>query len=71
MNLRWMAIALVFLALTFVFGFKASYVNGIQPGYFEKQEAPAYGVGGMEKMGAGMGEDVQKYFEELYKDIEE
>lgn len=47
-------------------GFRNSRHTGIQPGYFEKQEAPAYGVSRDKPLGAGMGKDVQDYFEKLY-----
>ena len=42
-----------------------SYSTGIQPGYFEKAEAPAYGVGGGEILGAGMGDEFQEYLKAL------
>ncbi len=58
----------VILIFTFVVGFRSSYISGIQPGYFEKAEAPAYGVGG-DLIGAGMDEEFQEHLKAL--DLEE
>lgn len=60
-----------FLAFAFVTGFWLSNLTGIQPGYFEKAEAPAYGVGGGIVIGAGMGEDIQEHFKKLYAEDDE
>lgn len=68
MNSRLLAVAVVALILFFMVGFRVSYSSGIQPGYFEKQEAPAYGVGGGEGLGAGLGEDVEKFYQQLYEE---
>lgn len=68
MNSRLLAVAVVALILFFMVGFRMSYSSGIQPGYFEKQEAPAYGVGGGEGLGAGLGEDVEKFYQQLYEE---
>lgn len=56
---------ILILITAFLFGFINSYSSGIQPGYFEKAEAPAYGVGGTEILGEGMGEDFQQYLKDL------
>lgn len=72
MNARWLtAVLAVGLAVTFVVGFGLSNRSGIQVGYFEKAEAPAYGVGGGETIGAGLGEEFQDHFKNLYQDIED
>ncbi len=71
MNLRWFASMLGVLALFFVIGFWVSYGSGIQPGYFEKQEAPAYGVGGGEGFGADLGKEAEEHYKELYESLEE
>lgn len=68
MGSRWIALTVIILLLAFTVGFRLSYVSGIQPGYFEKQEAPAYGVGGGELMGAGMDKEVQDYYKNLYEE---
>ncbi|MEJ2314282.1 MAG: hypothetical protein P8Y85_05810 [Nitrospirota bacterium] len=68
MNSRLLAVAVVALILFFMVGFRVSYSSGIQPGYFEKQEAPAYGVGGGEGLGAGLSEDVEKFYQQLYEE---
>jgi hypothetical protein len=59
------------LAVTFVFGFLISGRSGIQPGYFEKAEAPAYGVGGEVVIGAGLGDEFQDHLKDLYETMEE
>ncbi len=72
MNSRWMTVVLtVSLIIMFALGYGLSNGSGIQAGYFEKAEAPAYGVGGGEEIGAGLGEDFQDHFKDLYQDIEE
>lgn len=68
METRWIVAAAVGMLLTFLVGFKVSYSEGIQPGYFEKKEAPAYGVGGGETFGKDLDKDVQDYFKNLYKE---
>jgi len=55
------------LILAFMYGYINSYSSGIQPGYFEKAEAPAYGVGGGSAF-SGMDEEFQKHLEELYQE---
>lgn len=49
-------------------GFALSYQTGIQPGYFEKQEAPAYGVSEDKPMGSEFGKEYQEYFRKLYEE---
>ena len=68
---RWLVLLLVSLLVSFVLGFRVSYVSGIQPGYFEKKEAPAYGVGGGEGLGVDLDKEVEDYFKNLYKDDDE
>jgi hypothetical protein len=59
------------LIMAFMFGYINSHSSGIQPGYFEKAEAPAYGVGGGETLGAGMDEAFQEHLKALYQEDEE
>lgn len=68
MDKRMLVLMIVFLTVAFVYGFVNSYSTGIQPGYFEKAEAPAYGVGGGETMGAGMDKAFQEHLKSLYKE---
>lgn len=71
MDRRIWIIVIVILTMAFMYGFMNSYSTGIQPGYFEKAEAPAYGVGGGETLAAGMDEEFQKHIEALYQEEEE
>ena len=71
MERRWLTFSVVVMLLTFMVGFRVSYVQGIQPGYFEKKEAPAYGVGGGTAAVEGIDQDTQEYFNNLYKDDDE
>lgn len=59
------------LVATFILGYGLSNRSGIQAGYFEKAEAPAYGVGGGDTIGAGLGEEFKAHFEDLYQGIED
>ena len=68
MERRFLIIMIVILIIAFIFGFINSYSTGIQPGYFEKAEAPAYGVGGGDTIGAGMDEKFQEHLKSLYGD---
>jgi hypothetical protein len=61
-----MAFVICLLAGAFA-GFGLSYQTGIQPGYFEKQEAPAYGVADDKPMGSELGQEYQEYFQKLYE----
>lgn len=56
------------LLVTFGIGFKISNASGIQAGYFEKAEAPAYGVSGGDKEETGLSAEADKYFEDLLKE---
>ncbi len=71
MDKRILILAIVILITAFMFGFINSYSTGIQPGYFEKAEAPAYGVGGGETLGAGMDEEFQEHLKKLYSEDSE
>jgi hypothetical protein len=62
---------IVVLALFSAVGFWSSYADGIQPGYFEKQEAPAYGVGGGEGFGADIGKEAEEFYKQLYSEEDE
>lgn len=70
MDKRVLILTLVLLIIAFTYGFINSYSTGIQPGYFEKAEAPAYGVGGGEGLGAGMDEKFQEHLKQLYQEEE-
>ena len=59
---------IICVILSFLIGFGISYRSGIQPGYFEKAEAPAYGVGGEEKLATGLSGEYEQYLKELYKE---
>jgi hypothetical protein len=49
-------------------GFGMSDMSGIQPGYFEKQEAPAYGVSAVKALGSDLGKQYEEHFKRLYKE---
>ena len=68
MDIKWIAAALLALLLGAAAGFGSSYRSGIQPGYFEKQEAPAYGVSEDKPMGSDLGKEYEDYFKKLYQD---
>lgn len=67
MDIKWIGALLFTLILGATAGFRLSSQSGIQPGYFEKQEAPAYGVSEDKPMGSEFGKDYEKYLKELYK----
>ena len=71
MNRRMLILMIVVLIMAFMLGYINSYSGGIQPGYFEKAEAPAYGVGGGDTIGAGMDEAFQEHLKTLYQEDEE
>lgn len=71
MDRRMLILMVVILIMAFMFGYINSYTTGIQPGYFEKAEAPAYGVGGGETLAAGMDETFQEHLKSLYQEEEE
>ncbi len=62
-----MALLALALVLSAVAGFRTSRHGGIQPGYFEKQEAPAYGVSKDKAMGSELGKPYEDYFRKLYE----
>ncbi len=66
MNPKQVAVLLVVFALAALAGFRVSSHGGIQPGYFEKQEAPAYGVSKERPMGSELGKEYQEHFRRLY-----
>lgn len=68
MDKRILVLAVVLLALVLAIGFKVSYTSGIQPGYFEKAEAPAYGVGGGDVRVEGISEQAEDYYKGLYEE---
>lgn len=68
--IRWIALVAGILIMAFVFGYSTSDRSGMQPGYFEKAEAPAYGVGGGESFAKELGSDYEKHLKELYKEIQ-
>jgi len=68
MNIKWIAAALLALLIGAAAGFGSSYRTGIQPGYFEKQEAPAYGVSDDKPMGSDFGKEYEDYFKKLYQE---
>ncbi|GAB4388968.1 MAG: hypothetical protein Kow0025_11450 [Thermodesulfovibrionales bacterium] len=71
MNSRWLLLSVVMLAMMFSVGFMVSHSSGIQPGYFEKAEAPAYGVGGGDdSLGAEIGKEAADYYKKLLESTE-
>ena len=49
----------------------ASHDNAVaygQPGYFEKQEAPAYGVSAVKALGSDLGKKYEEHFKRLYEE---
>lgn len=68
MGKKWFAVIAAIFGLGMLLGFRTSYATGIQPGYFEKQEAPAYGVSDDAKLGSEFGEEYEKHFKELYEE---
>lgn len=68
MEIKWILALVIALLLAGAAGFRSSYATGIQPGYFEKQEAPAYGVSEEKPMGSEFGKEYQEYFKNLYKE---
>ena len=71
MDKRALILTVLILTIAFLYGFINSYSTGIQPGYFEKAEAPAYGVGGGNVLGAGMDEKFQEHLKTLYDEGED
>ncbi len=67
MTARQVIVLVVALVLSAIAGFRTSMGGGIQPGYFEKQEAPAYGVAKDKPMGSELGKDYEEHFKQLYE----
>jgi len=68
MGKKWIAWFVAAFSVGAVLGFRISYVSGIQPGYFEKQEAPAYGVSAVKALGSDFGKEYEEHFKNLYKE---
>ncbi len=68
MGKKWIAVIAVIFMLGVLFGFKTSYGIPIQPGYFEKQEAPAYGVSEDKALGSEFGKEYEEHYRDLYKE---
>jgi len=68
METKYVVIILIGLVLGGLLGFSASYRTGIQPGYFEKQEAPAYGASEDKAIGSELGKEYEQHFKDLYKE---
>lgn len=68
MEKKWIAVLVGIFIVGCLLGFKTSYGIPIQPGYFEKQEAPAYGVSEDKALGSEFGKEFEKHYKELYKD---
>lgn len=66
MTAKQMGALVAAFALAAVAGFRVSHHGGIQPGYFEKQEAPAYGVSKEKPMGSELGKDFEEHYRKLY-----
>jgi hypothetical protein len=70
MDTKWIAAVIIAVLLGATAGFSSSFRTGIQPGYFEKQEAPAYGVSEDRPLGSDFGKEYEEYFKKLYQDEE-
>ena len=68
MRKNWIAMFVAAFAVGAVLGFGMSDATGIQPGYFEKQEAPAYGVSEVKALGSDLGKEYEEHFKKLYKE---
>jgi hypothetical protein len=68
MEKKWFVVVVGIFVLGILLGFKTSYGIPIQPGYFEKQEAPAYGVSEDKALGAEFGKDYEEHYKNLYKE---
>lgn len=68
MTARQMGALFAAFALAALAGFRVSSRGGIQPGYFEKQEAPAYGVSKEKAMGSELGKEFEEHYRKLYDD---
>lgn len=67
METKWIGVISAVFVLAMLLGFKTSFGIPIQPGYFEKQEAPAYGVSEEKAIGAEFGKEFEEHYKELYK----
>lgn len=67
MEIKWIGALLLALLLGVTAGFRFSGRTPIQPGYFEKQEAPAYGVSEDKPLGSEFGKEYEEYVKKLYK----
>lgn len=71
MNSRLFLLLVILMGMAFSVGFMTSHSSGIQPGYFEKAEAPAYGVGGGEEgIGADLDQEAADYYKQLLEATE-
>jgi hypothetical protein len=68
MEKKWaLAVGVVFITGALL-GFGTSYRIPIQPGYFEKQEAPAYGASEEKAIGSEFGKKFEQHYKDLYKE---
>jgi hypothetical protein len=67
MSARAIAVLVAALVASAAAGFEISSRGGIQPGYFEKQEAPAYGVSKDKPIGSELGKEYEEHFRKLYE----
>jgi len=67
MEKKLIALIAVSFVLGVLLGFKTSYGVPIQPGYFEKQEAPAYGAAVTKAIGSEFGKEYEEHYKDLYK----
>lgn len=67
METKMIAVIASIFMLGMLLGFKTSYGVPIQPGYFEKQEAPAYGSSEIKAIGSEFGKEYEEHYKELYK----
>lgn len=68
MRKNWIAMFVAAFAVGAALGYSMSDASGIQPGYFEKQEAPAYGVSEVKALGSDLGKEYEEHFKRLYKE---
>jgi len=68
MHKKQTAMFVTAFAVGALLGFGMSDRSGIQPGYFEKQEAPAYGVSTVKSLGSDLGKEYEEHFKRLYKE---
>ncbi len=65
MEIKWIAALVIALLLGPLRDSGYRSQSGIQPGYFEKQEAPAYGVSDDKPMGSEFGKEIRGLFQEV------